>query len=591
MKTYGTLDLGNTNGSRPAFMLHPEPHVMVRLKRVFERIEKASYGVVGLTATEEIAFELRWFLSRYPLEATPAAQDLLDSLCARYEARRARVQEILREDRPTQSFSLAFPPREYQAMAAELVLRNGSLLLADDVGLGKTVVAIAVLSQAEARPALVCVYPHLQYQWQAEFARFAPKLRTHVLQTGRPYPIIGFPETYDETTFLHEGEPAVLFKGALQKVGPDVIITTYHKLRGWADVLAPALKGIVFDEAQELRRGSSDKYTAAAHLAKGCAVRLGLSATPIYNYGGELHNVLDVLSPGSLGNAWEFQREWCGGGGARIPEKAMVAEPKALGKYLREEGLMLRRTRKDVGRELPGCSISPYQVDADPGAFEEVKVEASALAEKVLEEGLSGTEKWKAAGQLDYKLRLATGKAKAAYVAAFVRILVEAGEPVVLYGWHHEVYERWTHLLKDLNPLFFTGRESAPQREKAKRAFVRGETKLLVLSLRAGAGLDGLQAVCRTVVFGELDWSPGVHEQCIGRVYRDGQAEPVMAYYLLAPAGSDPVVADVLGLKAGQIEGLKDPDGELVERLEVSPDHVKKLARAYLERVGRKGAA
>ena len=81
---------------------------------------------------------------------------------------------------------------------------------------------------------------------------------------------------------------------------------------------------------------------------------------------------------------------------------------------------------------------------------------------------------------------------------------------------------------------------------------------------------------------GEIDWSPGVHEQCSGRIYRDGQLHPVFAYYLLAEDGSDPIVADVLGVKKGQIAGLRDPNGNLVEKLDVGGDHIRRLAEQYL---------
>ena len=69
-----------------------------------------------------------------------------------------------------------------------------------------------------------------------------------------------------------------------------------------------------------------------------------------------------------------------------------------------------------------------------------------------------------------------------------------------------------------------------------------------------------LQHTTSTVVFGEHDWSPSVHEQCIGRVFPDGQESPVMAYFLLADEGSDLIVADVLGIKKGQIDGVRNPD-------------------------------
>ena len=113
--------------------------------------------------------------------------------------------------------------------------------------------------------------------------------------------------------------------------------------------------------------------------------------------------------------------------------------------------------------------------------------------------------------------------------------------------------------------------------------FKAGEAKVLIMSLRAGAGIDGLQHVCSTVVFGEIDWSPGVHEQDETRVFRDGQAKPFQAYYPLATDGSDPIIADILGIKRNQIDGLRDPYAAVVEEAPTD-DRIKRLAEAYLTR-------
>jgi SNF2 family DNA or RNA helicase len=165
-------------------------------------------------------------------------------------------------------------------------------------------------------------------------------------------------------------------------------------------------------------------------------------------------------------------------------------------------------------------------------------------------------------------------------------LLVESGEKVVLFGWHREVYALWMDRLSDLKPALYTGTESPTQKEQARDRFINGEAPILIMSLRAGAGLDGLQHTCRTVVFGELDWSPGVHEQCVGRIHRDGQPDPVVAYFLIAEHGSDPVIADVLQLKRQQVDGVRDPYASLVERvesLEAGGERVKKLAETYLK--------
>jgi|GEM_PF-3672091 len=72
----------------------------------------------------------------------------------------------------------------------------------------------------------------------------------------------------------------------------------------------------------------------------------------------------------------------------------------------------------------------------------------------------------------------------------------------------------------------------------------------------------------------------------IGRVHRDGQTEPVMAYFLLSDSGSDPIVSDVLGVKREQIEGVRSPGEHLVERLDVGENQLRALAQQFLQQQG-----
>jgi len=194
-----------------------------------------------------------------------------------------------------------------------------------------------------------------------------------------------------------------------------------------------------------------------------------------------------------------------------------------------------------------------------------------------------------AAQEMSNILRQATGIAKAPHVADFVKILIENGEKVLLYGWHRAVYEIWLDQLKEYKPVMLTGSESPTAKQQSKEKFINGESQVLIMSLRAGAGIDGLQYCgCKTVVFGELDWAPGVHEQAIGRINRDGQPDPVCSYFLVAESGADPVMVDVLGIKKGQIEGVRNLDTPLFEKIQQDPNHIKKLAAAYLSQVGKK---
>lgn len=566
MKTFGTLQ---HDGKK--WLLEVEPHVAVRLKRAFPRIPHASFGTIALSDTIDTCRDLAWFLERYPLASDDATLERLNRRASQHRERETLVAQLLAGMREAKAFDLAIPPRSYQRVAADMCLASGGLLLADDLGLGKTCSGICVISEPNARPALVVTLTHLPKQWQAEIKRFAPQLRTHVLRDGPLYDLCNPP-----------GRRSKKDQPLLIRELPDVIITSYSKIAKWAEHLAPIVRSVVFDEAQELRRTESAKSAAAKHVAESATYRLGLTATPIYNYGDEIFNVIDVVRPGELGTHEEFLTEWC--------SYDRVKDPKAFGAYIRDAGLMLRRTRADVGRELPELSRVPHQVDCDAAALAAVETAASNLAEIILaSSGNARGDAMRAAEELSMLVRQATGVAKAPYVAEFVRMLVESGEKVLLYGWHRDVYAIWNERLADYKPAMYTGTESTAQKEEARRRFVEGETSILIMSLRAGAGIDGLQHHARTVVFGELDWSPGVHDQCCGRLHRDGQGEPVVAYYLIADSGSDPIVADVLGVKSEQASGIVNLEADVVAKLQNDGERIKRLAETYLSK--RKAAA
>lgn len=572
MKAYGTARL-----EKGKWVIDAAPHVVLRLKRVFASIGRKHQGTIRLTDTLDTCRDLLWFCERYPLEVTPLAY--LEARAAEFRERDALVEQLLAGTKDPTEFKLKFPPREYQRIAAELALASRGLLVADDVGLGKTVTGITMLTDPRTRPALVVTLTHLQRQWANEIARFAPELETHILKQGTPY------------DYSRKGRSSQL---AFFKPHPDVLICNYQKLSGWAETLAPVLKSVIYDEVHELRAGLKRankpvaKNVAASHISHNVDFRLGLTATPIFNYGGEIYNVLHALRPRELGEYSEFAEEWCDCSG----EKASIKDPKAFGSFARDSGIMLRRTREEVGRELPELIKAPHQVDADETVLDAIETPAMELARLIMsDQKLERGEAFSAGGQLDGLVRRATGVAKAPYVAEFVDMLVETGEKVVLFGWHHEVYALWKERLAKYAPALYTGQESDAKKQEAKDRFCNGKTPILIISLRSGAGLDGLQySGCRTVVFGELDWSPAVHEQCAGRVHRDGQKEPVVAYYMIADVGADPIIADVLGVKKAQLEGLRDPNGPTgLERLDTGGAHVKKLAARYLEKRG--GAA
>lgn len=557
MRTYGTV-----TRLADAWVIDAEPHIHLRLKRIFAKLGRQAQHKLVLSHSAEVCRDLEWFMDRYPLQMAEADRVALTASANRYRERIAALEQLIDPSYVPPTFDLAVQPRDYQRRGAAVCLQTGGVLIADDVGLGKTATAICVFSTPTALPVVVVTLAHLPRQWAAEIRKFAPGLNVHIARKATPYELPRF-----------------------MGHGPDVVILNYHKLAGWSKTLAAYARCVVFDEIQELRKSGSQKAQAARALADAMHVRCGLSATPVYNYGGEIFNILDLLRPGALGTRSEFATEWCAHAGG---EDAIIKNPKAFGAWAREQFLIVRHTRKDVGRELPAVTRIPQTIDSDPEALNKVGDTAAELARIILTQAVTAQgDRFRAAQELSLLLRQATGIAKAPYVADFVRLLVQAGEPVVVFAWHREVYRILQSRLADLKYVMYTGTESPAQKQEALDRFRTGDASVFLMSLRSGAGLNGLQERASIAVFAELDWSPGVHEQCIGRLARDGQSTPVMAYFLVAEDGSDPVVAEMLGLKREQIEGIRNPTEDVIEEMQIDPAHVRRLAEHYLRSRGQ----
>ncbi len=554
VRTYGTLHLDATEGRW--ILGTAETHIAIRLKQIFPRLRKTDTSPFSFPADDVHATELEWFMVRYPLRMQVGDRRLLRAGRRRNSRDMAEVGRILSpgwSPAPPRGLREGRVVRDYQAQAVDLTMLMGSLLLGDDVGLGKTYAAIALALREGTLPMAVVCYPHLQRQWAEKIAEMC-HLDTHLMTTTKAYTL---PDV-----------PIVLFR--------------YSNILGWTDVFKSGrFRSAVWDEIQELRTGTgTEKGRASKALAETTSYQLGLSATPIFNLGDEIYDVLGFL-PGKrnghvLGTPQEFTREWMSGGRG-------VKDPDALGMYLREHHAFLRRTKGDVGQQMDRVTSMVIETPYDPAEERKIEDLARTLAIRTLTGAFM--ERGQAARDLDILMRQTTGVAKAKGVAQFVRLLVESGQQVLLSGWHREYYRIILAEIADLSPAMYTGTESPTAKDRAKREFVSGKARVLVISNRSGAGLDGIQQVCSTVVIGELDWSPEVHHQIIGRADREGQTLPVTAYYMVCDDGSDPPMVEALGIKSSQIRGIVDPN-RTFPRQEGDEGKLVSLAKHWLVRHG-----
>lgn len=504
------------------WVIEAEPYVTEMAKRLFHGSRGNKRGQAIFPAGRRMLGDLNWLLLRFPLEIRDRPAYLAE---LREASTHIARQEEIRRSPQRIKVPLRVKLKPFQEEGVAFLYHNRRALLADEMGLGKTAQALAFLVLEQAFPALVVVPPHLLGQWPDEIGKFLGSTATHhVIRGQKPYKL-----------------PRVHFYFA-----------HYLLLHYWADTLVrQGLVTVIFDEIQELRNYQTAKYAAASKLADPAHVSnvIGLSGTPIHNRGAEIWSVLNIIDFHCLGDRDSFTREWC-----TYYSGDVVSDPQVLGNYLRNEGLFCRRTKEEVLPELPPKRRVTKTIGMDSsiyGPLIDQAVKTARAAEQA-------TEPLKVQQLRNYAIqqsRQASGIAKAPYVAGFVAALLEAGETVLLFGHHHLVFAEYMKRLARWDPVEISGRvPNLDDRQRAQKSFQEGETNIVVISLRAAAGLNLPRARC--VVFGELDWSPAVHSQAEDRAHRIGQHDSVLAYYLVSPVGSDREMQDHLGLKLSQFVGI-----------------------------------
>jgi SNF2 family DNA or RNA helicase len=215
----------------------------------------------------------------------------------------------------------------YQMETAKKVIKQlgGRAILADEVGLGKTIEASMIckeyLCRGMIKSLLILTPATLVSQWQSELAE-------------------KFGIT-TETTDARDVPPEEFWAVNDQIVAS--ITAAKHKAH-WQYVTSREWDLVVVDEAHHLKNRSTLNWKLVNSLKKRFI--LLLTATPVQNNLLELYNLLTLLKPGLLSTEAQFKREYIKSKNGRV-----VKNPEKLRQLMRE--VMVRNTRSGVDVKLP----------------------------------------------------------------------------------------------------------------------------------------------------------------------------------------------------------------------------------------------
>src|SRR5216117_3461595 len=458
----------------------------------------------------------------------------------------------------------------HQIDVAQRVLRQmgGRAILADEVGLGKTIEASIIYRELAirglARRTLILTPASLVGQWQGELEE---KFFQH------------FDTPTDPDDWQHVTRAIVSHDRARSRTHAPAILRNRWDL-------------VIVDEAHKIKSHRGATYQFIEKIERDFI--LLLTATPLQNDLRELYNLVTLLRPGQLGTWEEFRVEHLVAGDHRQPR-----DPEALRALTHE--VMIRTRRSSVVDDLdlpprrprhPVVKLTKAEADlyerttqflrrlyregfvqheddedeAEAGSprprtgkamvqlamihlRQRLCSSAKALAESLahLAEGERIKPQHRTiARQLAERARKVKTHTK---LNVLTKILKETPDRVVVFSDHRPTIELIEQRVKALGrtPIVYWGALTTPERDKRIRAFHDDERSVLIAT-RAGSEGRNLQ-FCNVLVNYDLPWNPMVVEQRIGRLHRIGQTREVHIVNLAAAGTIESYILQLLDKK------------------------------------------
>jgi SNF2 family DNA or RNA helicase len=442
---------------------------------------------------------------------------------------------------------------EHQVATAKMVIEqlNGRALLADEVGLGKTIEAGLILKEyllrGMVKKVLILTPASLITQWQQELkTKFDLSFKNHLE--------IGDWEESDLVIASLDTAKSTKNQSTVQNIKYDLLIV---------------------DEAHKLKNKKTKNWKFVNSIQ--AKYLLMLTATPIQNDLIELFNLISILRPGHLSTMQKFKDEFLAERDKRLPKNSAK-----LRKMLSE--IMIRHRRADTLIKFPQRFVHTHSIELNPDEAELYKELTEFIRKRyftlpthknprginrltlILLQKLMGSSTHALAKALekmiasnyykddfDQSLQKLLDMAKNVGPSKKAQVLLEIiknvkDDKVIIFTQFRGTQD---FLVKQLRKegysvAVFNGQLSQVEKDRCIEDF-RNKKQILVSTESGGEGRN-LQ-FCKMLVNYDLPWNPMRIEQRIGRIHRLGQTDDVHIINLSAKDTIESYVIELLDRK------------------------------------------
>jgi SNF2 family DNA or RNA helicase len=473
-----------------------------------------------------------------------------------------------------------FTPLPHQLETARKVISEmrGRAILADEVGLGKTIEAGLILKEymirGLVRRVLILVPASLVLQWVRELNQK-----------------FGIPAVAQRKEYMWQQYDVVVASIDTAKREPhrDIVLNLDYDM-------------LIIDEAHKLKNKKTANYQFVAAIRKKYC--LLLTATPVQNDLGELFNLITLLKPGQLGGQSSFNETY-------VVDKRVPKNEKLLQQELSKVMIRNRRADGNVSftkrhvKNIP-LRLSPEEqelydsvTDFVRGRYEEAGGDLSSilslvtlqrevcssrdavfltlvnLFKKTAEDSPLRPKIW----ELVNKIKQIKANTKAEKTMELIR---EIDDKVIVFTEYRATQEYLLHFFKQHNLIAVPYRGGMNRGKKDwMMDLFRGRAQILVATEAGGEGIN-LQ-FCNRIINFDLPWNPMRVEQRIGRIHRLGQEHDVSIYNLSTLGTIEEHIVNLLHEKINMFELVIGELDEILERMEQSSSLEQDLYKVMLE--------
>ena len=480
----------------------------------------------------------------------------------------SREANIISSRARTTDFEVPLPKGlslyDFQRAGIEYIMKRSGTLLADQMGLGKTVQALGTINVLKPKTVLIISPASLKLNWAREAERWLVNNYNIITLNG-----------YNDVQTIKENMIVIVNYASLGKYQRYLyrhwnflIVDECHYVKNYREEVCL--------ETLELLKKGSQRAIHTFTIAKQADKKLFKSGTPMLNVPKDLWAFLRVLNPVYWGCVEDFNglfddprttyKYW---------ETYGTSKLEALQRKLRGT-VMVRRKKEDVLTELPPKIRQIIELPIPNECVEELIQEEKEAIEhyyRVLKEMDKDRAK-------DYdgsvnilnnsqrimfseisRVRRELAEQKIPQCIEFIKDTLGQGEEKVVVFCHH------TKVVTALQKAFagmavrIIGKDSIEARQKAVDEFQENPTIQVFIGGIKSAGVGLTLTASSTVIFCELDWLPANISQAEDRCHRIGQKDCVNVYHLVFDGSLDVKMAKTIIEKQRVIDGLVNDDG------------------------------